>query len=57
MLYRRSDGLLIDSAMSDATTGYFELISGYDEYHYSVILPEIDDGYNLIASDKIKPGT
>jgi hypothetical protein len=54
-LYRRSNGELVDSTTSDSNTGYFELLSSYNEYHYSIILPEESEPYNLIASDKIKP--
>jgi len=56
-LYKRDTGELIGSTTSASGNGYFEIISEYDEYHFSVILPEITDSYNIIASDKIKPGT
>jgi len=54
-LYRRSDGKLIGTTISDDATGYFEIVAEDNAYHYSVILPELTESYNLIATDKIKP--
>jgi len=54
-LYRRSTGELQDYTTSNPNTGYFELETPYDELHYLVILPDIDDGYQPIARDQIDP--
>jgi len=55
-LFRRSTGELMDSVVSNASTGYFEVGSYYNDYHFIVILPELDETYDLIAHDKIDPG-
>jgi hypothetical protein len=54
-LYRRSNGNLVGTTVSDASTGYFSIPSTYSEYHFVNILPEIGDGYNLISKDQIHP--
>ena len=54
-LYRRSTGELQDYTTSNPNTGYFELETPYDELHYLVILPDIDDGYQPMARDQIDP--
>ena len=55
-LFKRSTGELMDSLVSDPSTGYFELGSHYNDYHFIVILPELTETYDLIAHDKIDPG-
>ena len=52
-LYRRATGELIESVVSNSVTGYFEIGSYYNDYHFVVILPELTEGYNLIAYDQI----
>jgi hypothetical protein len=54
-LYRRSTGELVNSTVSASGTGVFSVSSPYEDYHYTVILPELNDGYDLIAHDKIHP--
>jgi hypothetical protein len=55
-LFRRSTGELMDSTTSNSSTGYFELSSYYNDYHFIVILPLLTETYDLIAHDKIDPG-
>lgn len=54
-LYRRSTGELMGITTSSGTNGYFEVGSYYNEYHYVVILPELDEDYNLLSYDRIHP--
>lgn len=54
-LYNRSTMELVAEGYSDPSTGYFILYTPYNGYHFSIILPELGDSYNLIASDKIHP--
>ena len=54
-LYRRSTGEYVGSVTSDAITGYFEIPGAYDDYHFVVVLPELNDGFNLLSYDKIHP--
>lgn len=54
-LFRRSTMELVDSNTSSSSTGYFELYSPHSDYHFVVILPDIDDDYNLLSYDKINP--
>ena len=54
-LYRRSTGELMGITTSSGIDGYFEVGSWYNEYHYVVILPELDEDYNLLSYDKIHP--
>lgn len=54
-LYRRSTGALMGATTSSGTDGYFEIGSYYNEYHYVVILPELDEDYNLLGYDRIHP--
>jgi hypothetical protein len=46
----------MDSTTSNSSTGYFELTSYYNDYHFIVILPLLTETYDLIAHDKIDPG-
>jgi len=55
-LFRRSTGELMDTATSNSSTGYFELSSYYNDYHFIVILPLLSETYDLIAHDRIDPG-
>lgn len=55
-LYKRSDGELVGNTVSDSGTGYFEIDSHYNGYHYVIILPELTETYNLLSYDKIDPG-
>ena len=55
-LYRRLTGELVGSTISNSSTGYFEIPTPYDDYHFVVILPKLDESYNIIAKDKIKYG-
>lgn len=52
-LYRRSNGELVGDVISNSSTGYFEIGSNYNEYHYVVILPKLTETYNLLSYDKI----
>jgi len=54
-LYRRNTGDFVNSATSDAITGYFEVSGAYNEYHFVVVLPELDEGFNLLSYDQIDP--
>jgi hypothetical protein len=54
-LYNRQTGQLVGTATSDPITGEFIIPSIYNNYHFVVILPELLDGYDLIAHDKIHP--
>jgi hypothetical protein len=54
-LYRRSTGEFVGTTTSDLLTGYFEIPGAHEEYHFVVILPELDDGFNLLSYDKINP--
>lgn len=54
-LFRRANMELVDETTSVSGTGYFELYSPYNDYHFMVILPEVADGYNLIGRDQIHP--
>jgi len=55
-LYRRLTGEFVGSTVSNSSTGYFEIPTPYDDYHFVVILPKLDESYNIIAKDKIKYG-
>jgi len=55
-LYRRLTGEFVGSTVSNSSTGYFEIPTPYDDYHFVVILPELNESYNIIAKDKIKYG-
>jgi hypothetical protein len=54
-LFRRSTGELMDSVVSNSSSGYFEIGSNYNDYHFVVILPELAEHYNLLSYDKIHP--
>jgi hypothetical protein len=54
-LYRRSTGQLVDSTTSSGTTGYFVLQSPFAEYHYMIVLPEVEEAYPILFDDKIHP--
>lgn len=53
-LYRRSTGELVDTVVSSGN-GYFKLKSSFTDYHYVIVLPEIDEEYKLLFDDKIHP--
>lgn len=55
-LYKRSTGELVGDVISSPSTGYFEVGSHCNEYHFVVILPELTETYNLLSYDKIDPG-
>lgn len=55
-LYRRLTGEFVGSTVSNSSTGYFEIPTPYDDYHFVIILPELNESYNIIAKDKIKYG-
>jgi len=55
-LYRRDTGELVREVTSNEIDGLFEAGSPNWDYHFCVILPELDDTYDLIADDKIHPG-
>ena len=50
--YRRSDGMLVDSTMSDATTGEFALSATDPSLHFVVVF---DDENNAMVYDHIEP--
>lgn len=54
-LYRRSSGELVGSVVSNENTGYFEVVSCFNDYHFVNVLPELTDDYNIIVKDKIHP--
>jgi hypothetical protein len=54
-LYLRSTGKLVGTTTSNPITGYFEIPSSYNEYHFVNILPLLNDNYNIIVQDKIHP--
>jgi hypothetical protein len=54
-LHRRSTGELVDSTTSSGTTGYFKLQSIYSDYHYVIVLSDINEGFSLLFDDKIHP--
>lgn len=56
-LYHRSTGELVGSATSSPSTGYFEIPTPFNDYHFVNILPELDEDYNIIVQDKIKYGS
>jgi hypothetical protein len=53
-LYRRSTGQLVDGTTSSGD-GYFKLQSRFPEYHYIIVLPELNEDYPLLFDDKIHP--
>ena len=56
-LYHRSTGALVGSAVSDPSTGYFEIPTPFNDYHFVNILPELVEDYNIIVHDKIEQGS
>lgn len=54
-LHRRSTGQCVDSTTSSGTTGYFKLQSRYPDYHYVIILSDLNEGFSLLSDDKIHP--
>ena len=55
-LYRRDTGELVRETTSNEIDGLFEAGSPHWDYHFFVILPELDETYDLIGHDKIHPG-
>lgn len=56
-LYHRSTGALAGTAISNASTGYFEIPTPFNDYHFVNILPELAEEYNIIVEDKIEQGS
>ena len=56
-LYHRSTGSLVGTATSNASTGYFEIPTSFNDYHFVNILPELSEDYNILVEDKIKYGS
>lgn len=55
LLYNRATGSLIGVTTSNSTTGYFEIDTYLDALHFSVVLPEIADGFQPIIRDQLDP--
>jgi hypothetical protein len=56
-LYHRSNGVLAGTAVSNGSTGYFEIPTPFNDYHFVNILPELAEDYNIIVRDKIEQGS
>lgn len=56
-LYHRSTGALVGTATSNGTTGYFEIPTPFNDYHFVNILPELSEEYNILVEDKIEQGS
>jgi hypothetical protein len=56
-LYHRSTGAFVGSAVSNPSTGYFEIPTPFNDYHFVNILPELAEDYNIIVRDKIVYGS
>ena len=56
-LYHRSTGVLVGTAISNASTGYFEIPTPFNDYHFVNVLPELTGDYNILVRDKIKQGS
>jgi len=56
-LYHRSTGELVGSAISSPSTGYFEIPTPFNDYHFVNILPGLSEDYNILVEDKIKYGS
>lgn len=56
-LYHRSTGSLVGTAVSNGSTGYFEIPTPFNDYHFVNILPELAEGYNILVEDKIERGS
>jgi hypothetical protein len=55
-LYRRDTGLLIDSCMSNAGTGYYLLETSVSGEHFILVLDDdAGDSYNALVQDRLYP--
>jgi hypothetical protein len=56
-LYHRSTGALAGTTVSNGETGYFEIPTPFNDYHFVNILPELSEDYNILVEDKIEQGS
>jgi len=56
-LYHRSTGALVGATVSNGSTGYFEIPTPFNDYHFVNILPELSEDYNIVVEDKIEQGS
>lgn len=56
-LYHRSTGSLVGTTTSNASTGYFEIPTPFNDYHFVNVLPGLSEDYNILVEDKIKYGS
>ena len=56
-LYHRSTGAFVGTAVSNGSTGYFEIPTSFNDYHFVNILPELSEEYNILVEDKIEQGS
>jgi hypothetical protein len=54
-LYHRASGKLVGTAISNGINGYFEISSPYNDLHFVVIIPKLEESFNLLTYDKINP--
>jgi len=47
----------VGSAISSPSTGYFEIPTPFNDYHFVNILPGLSEDYNILVEDKIKYGS